>query len=377
MTARGHEIQLIEATKRFVADYVMPSAPRWERDRELPREAFTRAAALGLTAIEVPTALGGKGCSFTTKAKIAELLATADFGFAMAVINTHNVAKKFADNPNFALGRLHLPDLISAKRIGCTALTEPGTGSDFAAITTLARPSGDGWLISGEKAWITNATCADSIIAYVQTREVGDASAIAAFAIDARRDGFHRGPSSDPIGLHSNGSGGFTLNEYVARGDEMIGAPGEAFKAILGEINGARIYVAAMACGMMQSALDAASAYGAQRQSFGQALSAHQGWRWRLAEASADLAAAQALVASACRAFDAGEDVQCLAAQTKIMATRMAERHLPALTHAMGAEGLKMDQPFGRHLVGLQFCGLVDGSTEMLLERVARLIRPA
>jgi len=377
VTAQEHEIRLIDATKRFVADYVMPNASRWERDRALPREAFTRAAALGLTAIEVPTALGGRGCSFTTKARIAELLATADFGFAMAIVNTQNVAKKFADHPDFAPGRLHLPELISAERIGCTALTEPGTGSDFAAITTQARASGDGWLISGEKAWITNATRADSIIAYVQTRELGDASGIAAFAIDGRRDGFHRGPCSDPIGLHSNGSGGFALKDYRARGDEMIGAPGEAFKAILREINGARIYVAAMACGMMQSALDTAGAYGARRQSFGQALSSHQGWRWRLAEASADLAAAKALVASACRAFDAGEDTQCLAAQTKIMATRMAERHLPALTHAMGAAGLTMDQPFGRHLVGLQFCGLVDGSTEMLLERVARLIRPA
>lgn len=377
MTTQDHEIRLIDATRHFVTDYVMPNASRWERERALPHEAFKRAAAMGLTAIEVPVALGGMGCSFTTKAGIAELLATADFGFAMAIVNTQNVAKKFSDHPDFAPGLLHLPELIAADRIGCTALTEPDTGSDFAAITTLARASGDGWMISGEKAWITNATRADSIIAYVQTREVGDASGIAAFAIDGWRDGFRRGASSDPIGLHSNGSGGFTLKDYYARGDEMIGEPGEAFKSILLEINGARIYVAAMACGMMQSALDAACAYGSRRQSFGQALSGHQGWRWRLAEASSELAAAKALVASACRAFDAGEDVQCLAAQTKVMATRMAERHLPALTHAMGAEGLKMDQPFGRHLVGIQFCGLVDGSTEMLLERVARLIKPA
>ena len=213
MTARDQEIRLIDATRRFVADYVKPNASRWERDRALPHEAFKRAATLGLTAIEVPEALGGMGCSFTTKAQIAELLATADFGFAMAIVNTQNVAKKFSDHPDFAAGMLHLPGLISADRIGCTALTEPGNGSDFAAITTLARASGDGWLINGEKAWITNATRADSIIAYVQTKEVGEASGIAAFAIDGRRDGFHRGAPSDPIGLHSNGSGGFTMKD--------------------------------------------------------------------------------------------------------------------------------------------------------------------
>jgi hypothetical protein len=95
-----------------------------------------------------------------------------------------------------------------------------------------------------------------------------------------------------------------------------------------------------------------------------------------LAEAAASLAATQALAAAASSAMDAGEDVQLIAAQTKIVATRMVERHLPAVIHAMGAEGLNPNNMLGRHLVGASICGLVDGSTEMLLERVAKLIRP-
>jgi len=377
MTAlRDHEARLIAATKHFVQDYVLPQTDIWNNDQHLPRDAFLKAAAIGLTAIDVPSDLGGMGCSFSTKAKIAELLAQADFGFAMAVINTQNVARKLADHPSLHVTTSFLPGLVSGDRIGCTALTEAGAGSDFAKIVTRAERRGDGWILNGEKVWITNAAQADTIIVYAQTKEVGDLAGIAAFLVDGRRSEFERGPQVSPIGLHTIGSGSFRLTNYVASKDEIVGAPGVAFKAIMNEINGARIYVAAMCCGMMQSAIDFVGSYGTNRQSFGRPLADHQGWRWTLAEAAASLAATQALAAAAASAMDAGEDVQLIAAQTKIVATRMVERHLPAVIHAMGAEGLNPNNMLGRHLVGASICGLVDGSTEMLLERVAKLIRP-
>ncbi|MCX7308808.1 MAG: acyl-CoA/acyl-ACP dehydrogenase, partial [Afipia sp.] len=350
MTAlHDHEARLIAATKRFVQDYVLPQTAIWNSDQHLPRDAFSKAAAIGLTAIDVPSDLGGMGCSFSTKAKIAEMLAQADFGFSMAVINTQNVARKIADHPSLRVMTSYLPGLMSGERIGCTALTETGAGSDFAKIVTRAEQRGDGWILNGEKVWI-------------------------AFLVDGRRSEFERGPEISPIGLHTIGSGSFRLNNYEASNDDIVGAPGAAFKSIMNEINGARIYVAAMCCGMMQSAIDFVGSYGTSRQSFGRSLADHQGWRWTLAEAAASLAASQALVAAAASAMDAGEDVQLIAAQTKIVATRMVERHLPAVIHAMGAEGLKQDHFLGRHLVGASVCGLVDGSTAMLLERVAKLI---
>lgn len=375
MTRDKNERDLVEAAQHFASTVIAPNISAWTDGKYLPRDVFTRAAAIGLIGIEVPQALGGRGCSFSTKAQIAEILAAADFGVAMALINTHNVARKLANHPDSSLARSYLPTLVSAERIGCTALTEPGAGSDFAAITTRAKASAGGLVLNGEKAWITNATIADCFVTYVQTKEVGDMSGIACVLVDAHRQGFIRGAASDLVGLHTIGSGSFQLADYIARDEEIIGRPGEAFKAILREINGARIYVAAMCCGMLQSAIDTVGCYGGQRHTFGKPLADHQGWRWMLAEATSQAAAVRALVQNAAAQHDANADVQLIAAQAKIVATRAVETHLPILAHLMGAQGLRQDCLLSRHLVGTRFAGLVDGSTEMLLERVAKLTR--
>ncbi len=119
-----------------------------------------------------------------------------------------------------------------------------------------------------------------------------------------------------------------------------------------------------------------ALAHGESRHTFGKALAEHQGWRWRVAEASTELAAGRALVRQAAASIEAGADAQLAAAQAKLHCTRMAERQLHALAQAMGAEGLRESWPFGRHLAGARVASFVDGSTEMMLERIAALQRP-
>jgi alkylation response protein AidB-like acyl-CoA dehydrogenase len=165
------------------------------------------------------------------------------------------------------------------------------------------------------------------------------------------------------------------LQGYAAQADEMLHAPGLAFKRALESINGARVYVAAMCVGMLQESLRIAHAYGQHRQTFGQPLAQHQGWRWMLAEAAVDLEAASALVQCAAQAIDEGTQSQDLAAKAKVFAARAAQRHLPALLHAMGAEGLRDSYPLLRHVAAAQVATLVDGSTEMLLERISKNLK--
>ncbi|MEK9777371.1 MAG: acyl-CoA dehydrogenase family protein, partial [Quisquiliibacterium sp.] len=174
---------------------------------------------------------------------------------------------------------------------------------------------------------------------------------------------------------HTLGTGGFRLDAYLARDDEMLLPPGKAFKAALTSINGARTYIAAMSCGMVGEALQIAADYGETRHTFGAALADHQGWRWRLAEAASELAACRMMVERAAALLDDGEDAMLLAAQAKLLSTRMADRQLPLLMQAMGAEGLREQHPFGRHLIGARLANFVDGSTEMLLERIATVMR--
>lgn len=364
------ERALLARADEFATGVVAPAAAGWDRTNEFSREAISDAANLGLTGLQVPVTLGGLGHSFSCKAQLADVLAAADFGFAMALINTQNVAYKLARDASPEVAARYIPDLLSAERLGSTALTEPHAGSDFAAITTLATANGDGWCVNGSKAWIINTAASDVIVLYAQTEAGSGGAGIAAFLVDGTRDGFIRADRFNMTAQHTIGVGGFELRNYQVRKDEMLQPAGQAFKFALRDINGARIYVAAMCCGMVDAALKIAADYGRRRETFGRRLGEHQGWRWSLGEADVDLTAARQMVAHASAMIDRNEDAQFAAAKTKIFATRMAERHLPALAQLMGAEGLRDAYPFGRHLIGARIAGFVDGSTEMLLERI-------
>ena len=369
------EQRAIDAARGFVATHVKPNVQAWAQGHADSRSVLPEAARAGLLGLEVPVAHGGQGLSFGCKWRVAEILAAADFGLAMSVINTHNVANHLARMAAPDVVRRYVPALLSGQRTGCTALTEAGAGSDFSAIATLARRVGDEWQIDGRKTWIVNATHADVMIVYAQTEPGVGARGIAAFVVDGARDGFVRDPGSDSGAARAAAAGGFRLQAYRAQADELLHPPGQAFKAALTSINGARIYVAAMCCGMVAECLRVASEFGVTRHTFGKPLHEHQGWRWSLADAAIDLEAARLLVDAAAARIDSNSDAQTAAAQAKVFATRMAGRHIAALMHAMGAQGLREHHPFLRHLAAAQVATLVDGSTEMLLERVAKDLR--
>ncbi len=368
-------VELLARTATFARDVVAPGAIRWERERRIGREVLEAAAAIGLTRIETPVEWGGLGLPFSAKAQVADVLGAADFAFTMSLINTHNIAAKLIREASPEVARRYVPGLVAARLIGCTALTEPGAGSDFASIATRATKTAHGWRIDGAKAWITNASDADVIVLYAQTEPGSGGRGIAGFLVDARRPGFVREAPYALAGQHAIGAGGFRLEGYEAADDELLQPPGKAFKAALGSINGARTYIGAMCCGMVGEALRIAAEFGELRTTFGRPLADHQGWRWRLAEASSELAACRLMIDRAAAMIDAGEDAQLVAAQAKLLATRMAERHIPALAQAMGAEGLREHYPFGRHLIGARVAGFVDGSSEMLLERIGAVMR--
>ena len=202
--------------------------------------------------------------SFACKTQVAEILAAADFGVAMSLINTHNVAEQMARLGQSSLVQRFVPDLIAGRISACTALTEASVGSDFSAIQTRALAVSGGWRLDGSKTWITNAVHADVIVVYAQTQPGSGAAGIAAFVVDAHRPGFHRDPQTPMGPLPSMGAGDFRLDGYLCKGDELLSPAGEAFKDILRAINGARTYVAAMCCGMVGECLRVASAFGLQ-----------------------------------------------------------------------------------------------------------------
>lgn len=358
----------------FASKSVAPAAIGWSMGAPVSAELFAQAARLGLMGVEVSAASGGLGADFAFKVTACAHLAAADFGFAMSVVNTHNVARRIELSAAAPLKARHLPDLLSGRVSACTALTEPGAGSDVPALATLAERVPGGWRLNGEKTWIINGRHAGLCIVYARCG-AADSGGIGAFLVDLTAPGVTRYPLDGPFAQTSMGTGGFRLEDVMVEDDQLLLSPDIAFKAILSEINGARTYVAAMCCAMLEAAIGEVSAHGARRRTFGIPLEAHQDWRLTVARARVDLAAAQALVDRAVGAAGDAGAAQMQAAAAKVHAVETGQRHLPRLLHAMGAEGLRPEHCLARHLGALQSAALTDGSTAMLLERIARLGR--
>lgn len=368
------ERALLDSAARFRRDHVAPRAAAWEHARAVPRDSLREAARLGLTAIETPRAQGGSGAGFVAKAAIAEELACSCMAFAFSLINTQNVAARIAASGSPPQIARYLAPLLAGEMIGGTSLTEPHAGSDFPAITTTARRAGSGWVLDGEKAWLTNAAVADVIIVYAKTDAAPGSEGIACFLIDARAPGFERLPPYALMGGHAIGAGGFRLTDYHADEHALFYPPGQAFKRALTSINGARTYVAAMCCGMAAESLRIALDYATRRQAFGKRLLDHQGLRWSLVDVATDLEAARLLTCRAADLIQRGEDAMLAAAQAKKFAVEMAQRRLGQCMQAMGAEGLRESYPIGRHIASARIAGYVDGSTEMQNERIGALL---
>jgi alkylation response protein AidB-like acyl-CoA dehydrogenase len=365
------ESRLLEVAREFSRHEVGPNAARWERERAYPRETIRAAAGLGLTRIQIPAALGGLDLRFRAKVRVVEEIARDDFAFAFALVNTHNSAARLARDGNDSQRARYLDGLLRGELIGAVSLTEPSAGSDFPAIRTRAERVAGGWLLNGEKAWLTNGAAVDVVVVYAQTDPAAGGKGIAAFVVDAQRKGFERGAAYGLAGAHAIGAAGLMLDNYFAADDDLFYAPGAAFKNALASITGARIYVAAMCCGMVEEALVLALARARARSTFGRPLIERQGLRWMLADVATDFEAARLLTYRATRLLEAGQDAVLAAAHAKKFATRMAERRLPQCMQVFGAEGLMEAHPIGRHLAAARVAHYADGTTEIQNERIA------
>jgi alkylation response protein AidB-like acyl-CoA dehydrogenase len=364
------ERALLARAKGFRREIIAPNAARWERERRMPLDALRAAAAQDFLKLEVPEAAGGLGCRYLAKLAVAEEMSRGDMAFTFSMINTHNVAARLAVSPTERHRGEHVPALMKAEIFGATALSEPGAGSDFAGITTRAGKVAGGWRLDGEKGWITNAAVADLFITYVQTDPALGWRGVACFLVDARRQGFERRDAYQLLGGHAIGAGGFALDNYFAPDDDMLAAPGEAFKLAMKGVNGARVYVAAMCAGMIADSLETALGYAAARKTFGRTLTEHQGLRWSLADVASDLEALRALTVKAGKLIDAGDDAVMGAAHAKKFAGKVTLARIGDCIQAMGANGLREDHALGRHLAAAKIAAYTDGSTEMMQERI-------
>lgn len=368
---------VINAAAELASTVVAPNADIWEREQRFAHESFQAAAERGLTALLVPPALGGKGLGTVALARVVEEVAAADLAAAFSLVVHNNHLRAIVNSANEKLIERELASLISGERVGAFLLTEPGVGSDAAAITTRAVRDGEEWVINGEKAWVTNAAVADSLNVFAQSDPGLGHRGIVSILVTADTPGVTRLDPYELVGGYGMGTGGFRFEDVRVPVADTLAQPGAAFAAAMGGIDVARVVVGAMCCGIMRTSLDVALDATASRQLFGSTVAGQQGVQWMLADAATDLEATRLLTYHAADLLATDDEGAPLAAaHAKKFAARAAERAVTACMQSLGASGMRRsdDNPLPRHLAGARVANYIDGTTEIQNVVIARAI---
>ena len=300
-----------------------------------------------------------------------EEIARADAGVAVAVV----VQNGLVGAPLLRAGteeqkRQWLPKLASGRMMGCYALTEPDAGSDTAALSTRARPDGDGWRISGAKQWISNGGFADLFVVFARTGGEG-ARGVSAF-ITPRAEGLEVGAEIPKMGLHTSSTVGLSFDEVPVAGDAMLGAEGEGLKLALATLDGGRITVAAQACGIAQASLDLAVRYASDRDAFGGPIARFQGVQFPIADVAAQLDAARLLTLHAAGLRDAGHPHGAAGAKAKLFASSVAVRAADVAVQTLGGYGYSAEYDAERLYRDAKITEIYEGTSQIQRLVIAR-----
>lgn len=368
------ERKLINVARQFATDH-LSSCNSTAHTQRSHQELLALASQSGLAGMEVPEDAGGAEASFSTRMRVCEELARSDAAFAFSLVNHHNVISRIALSGQSSFSQKWVRPMLRGDHFGCTAMSEPQSGSDFSAMRSTATQTGTGWKLNGEKAWIANAAFADTFLVYAQTDPNAGIKGIAGFVVLASDQGFVREPAYSLTGIEAMGVGGFKLENCVIPHDRVLYPPGAGFMSAMQGVNRARIHVAAINTGMLEASLKAAIGYGHTRQAFGQSLLDFQGLRWSLANVATQLQAMRLMTYSGARAIDTGADAQNAAAMAKKYANDQAASAIATCMQAMGAAGLLPHYPLTRHLSCARALCYTDGTPEMMNERISHLLR--
>ena len=340
----------------FAHDQVMPAIDAWERDGLYPRAAV---AASGLTGLFCPEAIGGAALSYPDGMAVFEELGRGDAALAFSLSMHNAVAAAVAGHP--VLGERWGRALAAGDGLGGFSLTEPHAGSDATAITTRAEPDGDGWRVTGRKAWVSLAGEADLFLVVCKTSAEPGHRDIAIVAVERAAAGV-----SFPVIYRKACAAFLPIGEMELDGAPaaLLAPPGAGMRAALGAIDVARCDIAAIAAGLHAEALDTAVAYAAERQAFGAPILDLDAIRLPLADVATDLEASRLLYRQAAERLGT-PDGPLAVAHAKRFCPDAALRAAIACSEVLGAYGWLLDHPLARMIALAKMLQVVDGTAEI------------
>ncbi len=364
---------LQDLAKRFADERIKPDARVWDREASIPRDVVAKLAELGFLGVFIPEEYGGCGFGDLEATIIMEEIAR-HCGATALLLDAHNAlcSAHIILAANDEQKKQYLPKLASGECLGAWALSEPGCGSDAAAMTTTAKLDGDTWVLNGAKHWITNGHHAGIFVMTASTKPEGGAKGISAFIIERDTPGLIIGPKEDKLGMRASDTVGLTLENLRVPKENLCGQLHGGFRDAMRVLERGRITISAMSVGLGRGALEEALAYAQQRETFGKPIFEHQSIQFMLADIAMHVDAARILTRKAAMLSDAGKPSNIEASVAKLFSSEMATKACLDAIQIQGGMGYTKEMPVERYMRDAKLCEIGEGSSQIQRIIIAR-----
>jgi len=330
---------------------------------------------LGFLGVVIPEELGGAGLDYVSYALIVEELCRGDASVGITMW-AHNslCTNHIASFASPELRQKYVPDLASGRVLGAWGLTEPGSGSDAAALATRAELRGGQWVLNGSKAFITNASVAATAVVIARTDPERKSHGISAFVLDRSTPGFTRGKPYRKLGLHASDTAELIFEDARVPAENLIGERGDGFVQAMKVLEGGRIAMAAMGVGIAQAAVDQAVKYMKQRSAFGRTLAEFNGLQGMIADLATEVEVARLLTLRAAHLKDTGRPAMHAAAMAKVFSSEAAMKAATKAVQIHGGAGYITEFPVERIFRDAKLTEIGEGTSEIQRLVIAREI---
>lgn len=358
---------LRQSVREFCEREVRPNARKWDAEEHFPQEIVPKLAELGLLGIRIPEEYGGAGMDTLAYAICVEECARVDGSLALTVASHNGLGTgHILAFGNEQQKQKYLPKAASGEWLAAWALTEPGSGSDSAAMKTTAVRDGDDWVLNGTKMFITQGSVGGFCVVLARSnKDVPAQRAITAFIVDRGTKGFSASKKLEKYGCRSSDTVELTLENVRIPDSQRLGDVDQGFYNTMSILDRGRISIAAMALGLGRGALSMALDYAKDRQAFGKPIAEFQAIQWMLADAATTLDAAELLILRAALLCDKGEPYSREAAMAKLFASEAATKACNDALQIHGGYGYTREFDVERHLRDVKICEIGEGTSQV------------
>ena len=363
----GEDIDALrDMVSRFASDVIAPMAADIDRSNEFPESLWQQMGELGLHGITVPESHGGAGMGYLAHCVAIEEISRASASVGLSYGAHSNLCiNQINRNGTEAQKARYLPDLISGKAVGALAMSEPGSGSDVVSMQLRAEKSGDGYLLNGNKMWITNGPNAETLVVYAKTDPDAGPHGITAFIIERGMAGFSTAQKLDKLGMRGSNTCELIFSDCLVPEANILGAVGKGVHVLMSGLDYERVVLAAGPLGIMAACLDVVVPYVHERKQFGQSIGEFQLMQGKLADMYTTTNACRSYVYAVADACDRGETTRKDAAGCILYAAEKATWCALEAIQALGGNGYINDYPTGRLLRDAKLYEIGAGTSEI------------